>query len=104
MNLQEFGPHVRRLRLSRSLTQEQLAERAGLSADTIRRVENGSLSPSLGTLTKLGTGLQSSVAHLFAGMDDPASQTLSEIVDLLETRSPVEQETALRVLRALFQG
>jgi transcriptional regulator with XRE-family HTH domain len=35
------------------MTREVLAERSGLSADTIRRIERGSFAPSLSTLRKL---------------------------------------------------
>jgi DNA-binding XRE family transcriptional regulator len=45
----EFGRHIRRLRRARDMTQEQLAERSGLSSDTIRRLELADFSPSLDT-------------------------------------------------------
>ncbi|PRQ02746.1 helix-turn-helix protein [Enhygromyxa salina] len=45
------------LRRARGLTQEDLAERSGLSADTIRRMEQGSFSPSMDTIGKLCHGL-----------------------------------------------
>jgi len=38
---QEFGPMLRRLRLRAGLSQEELAERAGLSADSISALERG---------------------------------------------------------------
>jgi transcriptional regulator with XRE-family HTH domain len=39
---QRFGEHVRLLREARGLTQDALAQRSGLSADTIRRIEHDS--------------------------------------------------------------
>ncbi|HLT36771.1 MAG TPA: helix-turn-helix transcriptional regulator, partial [Enhygromyxa sp.] len=56
-NGRHFGRHVRSLRRARGMTQEVLAQRSGLSADTIRRLEHGSFSPSLETLRKLCHGL-----------------------------------------------
>ncbi|HLT35877.1 MAG TPA: helix-turn-helix transcriptional regulator, partial [Enhygromyxa sp.] len=50
MSGRPFGRHVRSLRRARGMTQEVLAQRSGLSADTIRRLEHGSFSPSLETL------------------------------------------------------
>jgi transcriptional regulator with XRE-family HTH domain len=64
-----FGAHLRRLRDDQGLTQEQLAERAGLSTDTIRKLERGSFSPSFTTLRGLARGLQLSLAGLFVGFD-----------------------------------
>ena len=46
----EFGKHVRSLRRARGVTQDALAQRSGLSADTIRRIEHGSFSASIDTL------------------------------------------------------
>lgn len=43
-NTHRFGLLVRELRNVRGLTQEQLAEKSGLAADTIRRAEHGSFS------------------------------------------------------------
>ncbi len=102
MKLEEFGAHVRQLRLGQSLTQEQLAERCGLSADTIRRVENGSLSPSLMTLSKMAGGLTMSLSSIFAGLEGQDGEHTRQLVDLISSRSERQQRTALRVIRALF--
>ncbi len=54
---ERFGAHVKRLREVRRLTQEELAVRSGLAADTIRRLEHQEFSPSLRTLRKVCKGL-----------------------------------------------
>ena len=54
----DFGRSIRKLRKARGLTQEELAEHADLSSDTIRRLELAGFSPSLDTLRKLATGLR----------------------------------------------
>src|SRR5690606_31169914 len=64
-----FGQHVRSLRRARGMTQEVLAERSRLSADTIRRLEHGSFSPSLDTLKKLCTGLSLPLSRLFESFE-----------------------------------
>jgi transcriptional regulator with XRE-family HTH domain len=64
-----FGRHVRTLRKARGLTQDALAERCGLSTDTIRRLEQGSFSPSLNTLRKLAGGLDLLLSTLFEGYE-----------------------------------
>lgn len=65
----EFGRHVRSLRRARDVTQDQLAKRSGLSADTIRRVEHGSFSASIGTLRKLCMGLGITPSTLFESFE-----------------------------------
>ncbi len=98
----KFGRHVRTLRRARGVTQERLAERSGLSADTIRRLEHGSFSPSLDTLTKLCAGLQLLRSTLFESFELGESDLKRELIDLLSTRAPREINLATRVLRTLF--
>jgi transcriptional regulator with XRE-family HTH domain len=84
------------------MTQEVLAERSGLSADTIRRLEHGSFSPSLETLRKLCVGLDLMLSTLFAAFELGARNESRELADLLATRTPRELILATTVLRALF--
>jgi transcriptional regulator with XRE-family HTH domain len=97
-----FGKHVKSLRRARGMTQEALAERSELSADTIRRLEHGAFSPSLMTLAKLCAGLGLMLSTLFESAELGARDERRELVDLLATRSPRELVLATRVLRALF--
>jgi transcriptional regulator with XRE-family HTH domain len=96
-----FGKHVRSLRLARGLVQEVLAARSGLSADTIRRLEHGSFSPSLETLRKLCIGLDLRLSTLFESFELGRDES-RELADLLACRTPRERVLATFVLRALF--
>lgn len=99
----KFGRHVRSLRRARGLTQEVLAERSGLSADTIRRLEHGAFSPSLETLRKLCVGLDLNLSTLFEGFELGTRNEGRELADLLAFRTSRELVLATRVLRALFE-
>jgi transcriptional regulator with XRE-family HTH domain len=96
-----FGRFVRRLRKARGLTQEQLAERAELSSDTIRRLELGSFSPSLDTLIKLNTGLRLDFSTLFVAFELREVGTDRELLALARSLTPAELAAALRVLSFL---
>jgi transcriptional regulator with XRE-family HTH domain len=98
----DFGRHVRSLRRARGQTQEELAQRSGLSADTIRRLEHGSFSPSLETLRKLCVGLDLQLSTLFESFELGVRNESRELADLLATRTPRELVLATRVLRTLF--
>jgi transcriptional regulator with XRE-family HTH domain len=98
----QFGRHVRSLRRARGLTQEVLAGCSGLSADTIRRLEHGSFSPSLETLRKLCLGLGLRLSTLFEAYELGARNESRELVDLIACRTPRELALATKVLRALF--
>ena len=78
-----FGRHVRSLRRARGQTQEVLATRSGLSADTIRRLEHGSFSPSLETLRKLCKGLDMMLSTLFESFELGTRSESRELEDLL---------------------
>ena len=58
------GARVRQLRLARRLTQEQLAERAGLSYKFIGEVERGKGNPPLTTLGALSDALDVTLPNL----------------------------------------
>ena len=98
-----FGNHVRRLRNSRKLTQEELAERSELSVDAIRRIERGGFSPSLDTLGKLSDGLDVSLKTLFQSFGRERSDRVAEICDYLACRSGREVQLAWRVIQAMFE-
>jgi transcriptional regulator with XRE-family HTH domain len=96
-----FGRLVRRLRNARGLTQEALAERANLAADTIRRMEHGSFSPSLETLAKLVVGLDTSLSTLFTAFEGSDDATTREILSMGRRMTGPELVLAVRVLSLL---
>jgi len=66
--LEAFGRNVRRLRLELGLTQEELAERAGLNLTDVGRVERARRDPGIRVVVKLADGLGVPVAKLFEGI------------------------------------
>lgn len=96
-----MGAQVRALRRQRELTQEELAERSGLSVDAIRRIERGAFSASLNSLQKLSKGLSISLGTLFQSLRHDRAD-VSQVCELLGTLGPEQVALAWRVLRALF--
>lgn len=85
-----LGARLRELRLARHLTQEQLAERAGLSYKFIGEVERGRGNPTLTTLGALADALQIYVRDLLpARPGEPAEYPLSP-QDVLLVREALE--------------
>jgi transcriptional regulator with XRE-family HTH domain len=62
---QRFGKAVRQRRRELDLSQEQLAEQAGLHRTYISNLERGELNPSLETIEKLANALGLSIPALF---------------------------------------
>lgn len=66
--LAAFGKRIATIRRAQKLTQEQLAERTGLAADTISAIEQGRRWARLTTLHNLAKGLSVSTDELFKGL------------------------------------
>ena len=63
-----FGKNVKRLRLKRKLSQERLAELAGLHSNYIGRVERGQQTASVVYIVKLARALRVKPGDLFKGV------------------------------------
>jgi transcriptional regulator with XRE-family HTH domain len=98
----EFGKHVRSLRRARGVTQDALAQRSGLSADTIRRIEHGSFSASIDTLRKLCGGLGVAPSTLFESFELGRTDERRELFDLISSRGTHELVLVARVVRVLL--
>ena len=67
-----IGQRVRRMRLGRRLSQEALAELAGVRASTIARIEGGHRTPRPATIRQLAKALNVSQWSLMLGdADEP---------------------------------
>jgi transcriptional regulator with XRE-family HTH domain len=65
-----IGFEVRRLRKAIDLTAVELGAAAGISASMLSKIENGSISPSLGTLDALAKALNVPISRLFTETDE----------------------------------
>jgi putative transcriptional regulator len=61
----EIRSHVRSHRVLRGFTQEELAERAGVSRQTVVAIEKGNYTPSVALALRLGQVLGVAVEALF---------------------------------------
>lgn len=67
------GRNVRRLRLARKLTQEDLAGEAGLAMRHLGRIERGTSSPTVAILARLADAMGVNPADFLAVEDLPKS-------------------------------
>ena len=67
--LAKLGLNLRQRREARELTQENLAERAGLDATYISGIERGLRNPGIKNVAKLAKALGFTTAELCKGVD-----------------------------------
>lgn len=73
----DFGQRIKRLRLTRELTLEQVAELSTVSISTLSKIEKGQVSASFDTIAKIAGAFDYSLAELFAEELPPQRQPLT---------------------------
>jgi transcriptional regulator with XRE-family HTH domain len=63
--IKAFGERLRGLRISKSLSQEQLANEADIPLSQVGRIERGEINPTLSTIYALSNGLNVDIKDLF---------------------------------------
>ena len=103
-NFSEIGRRVRKVREERCLTQEALAEAAGVSVPYVSHIERGIKKPSLVTLLRLSAALGVTVDTLLRG-NQPAEANAfySDVQELLDDCSQQERTMLLAIAAAVKQ-
>ena len=98
----EFGERIRRFRLARGFSQEELASLTGVSRNTVAGWETGHSRPDLGTVPRLCSALKVSVARFF-GVEKQRSAREREVIDLFFALDPGDQDIILWQMEAIRQ-
>lgn len=69
IELKKFGEQIRRLRKAKELSQEQLAELAGLHRNYIGGIERGERNVALLNIVRLARALEVSPSYLLEGIE-----------------------------------
>lgn len=104
--LSEFGQRIRQLRKVRGLTQERLANKAGLHYTYVGAVERGEKNISLINIKNLARALEVEVCELFPIINPVRSKEYSlaeEVASYLKTKPLDEIERAHRILRTALE-
>jgi transcriptional regulator with XRE-family HTH domain len=86
-----FGTAVRARRKHLGISQEELAERAGLHRTYVADVERGARNLSLGSIEKLAYALGISIPILFTHAGGVVNQSADRVVDILLVEDDPEE-------------
>lgn len=75
--LSEMGEHVHGWRMVLGLTAQQVSERAGISRDTLRKIEKGEPGPSWGNVAQVLRAL--GILDRVVGSVDPLNSDLGRL-------------------------
>jgi len=73
---QVIGEHIRRLRSDRGLSVRSFAAQTGFSPSFISQIENGQVSPSLGSMQKIAETLGVTLGEFFAAAETGEEQMI----------------------------
>jgi len=103
--LKIFGKRLRSLRRAKDMTQEQVAERAGLSLQSVGEIERGRGNPTLVNVERLSDALDVELTELFdlGDVKMTREQAVQEILARLEGATEEQVRDLLTMVRVLIQ-
>lgn len=99
----DIGARIRQLRLERSMTQEQLAQKLNLSAQAVSKWENGLTMPDIQLLPELSVLLGTTIDALFSLTDDARFERIERMLEDVRFIPDEEFEQTQRWLMAKRQ-
>jgi len=104
-DLKLFGIKIKELRTGRNLSQEQLAQKANISAKYMSRIEMGSQFPSFDVIKKIADSLNVEIKDFFefAHVAKNTKELKQTIKDLLKEANEENLKLIIKFIRALLR-
>jgi len=104
----KLGERIRSLRKARSLSQEELAEKANLHFTYVGRIERGEVNFSVGVLYRIAVALEVNIDNFFSFLvaDKPFTKRdslISKIIHLIEDENKEDIEVIEEVIEGLLK-
>lgn len=100
LNYELIGTRIRQYREEKSLSQEELADNAGISWRHLNYVEHGERKISVGVLIALANALDVTANDLLADHLTGSNKTFNdEVIELLTDCTPAEKAILMDMLR-----
>ncbi|SHK52189.1 helix-turn-helix domain-containing protein [Hespellia stercorisuis] len=102
MNYYEIGQRIRKYRKAYNLSQEQLADKVGISATHMSHIETGNTKLSLAVLVKIAEALSVQTdALIYDAPQVNRTAMTDEISDILSSCKPEELKIVTDVIKSL---
>lgn len=95
------GNNIALTRKRKGMTQAELAEKLEMSAESLSRIENGTVAPRFPRIQAMAQALGCSVADLFRSLDDSADTRAASISDMLRSLPAEKQEEVVELVRRI---
>ncbi len=94
------GKRIKELRKCRNMTQEQFAEKLGMSVKTVAKIEAGTNGTTVETLLSMANVLGTTIGYLAVG---EATMMNQRLVEAFESIPSDKQELALKILEGIIE-
>ena len=103
MDQKKIGSFLRELRKEQGITQEQFAEKLGVSARTISRWETGSNMPDISLLSDIADYYDVSIPEIIAGerKSDEMNEEVKKVADAMSDYAGEEKAKLVKSIRNL---
>ena len=100
-----MGERIKKARLEKQLTQENIAEKLDVSVAFLSRVERGSSHINLKRVNQLSKILDVSESYLLAGTSQDSKDYLNEdFKNLLDKCTPEQQKLIYNIAKTIVEG
>ena len=103
MDQKKIGSFLRELRREQGITQEQFAEKLGISARTVSRWETGSNMPDIGLLSVIADFYDVGIPEIIAGerKSDEMNEEVKEVANAMSDYADAEKAKLVKSIRNL---
>ena len=102
INFEKIGQKLKKIRISKGLTQEYIANMVDVNTSHISNIENNRVKISLPTLVNVCNALDTTVDYILADeYKNPSTVIEHEILKELQNCSPETQKQILKIIKAL---
>jgi len=105
MVMKAFADNIKRLRLKKRLTQEQVAESAGINPKYLGEIERGLKSPTAVVVHKLSNALAVPICSILSSEGCPYGKGAMprKVIKLMSGQQEQDVQKAVKILEILFE-